>query len=500
MYKLLLILRYLRRKLAPLFAMLAVMLCSAMVIVVGAVMGGFLEQFAQAARQVNGDVTVQAGMHGFPHYDRVIETIETLPEASAAAATLTAYGLVKIEDQTHTIEVMGIDPASFHAVSGYRDSLYWTTRHLTEQLDEEIELLPAGMDDLRQRLEEGRGRLEASDFRDYAMRFEAPSGWRAQQEDPTLELPAAVLGIEVYGYGRRDEHGRYHFSASPLRSPYSRQITLTVLPVSRQGTFQEPMVRQAIVVNESKSGLYNIDSNRVYVPFAVLQAMLRMDAYERVDPRTSEPTGVWAPARAHRIMVRAAPGVSAAILQQAVEAALSDLRGELPDLGYVDVLTWQQSFAVMLSAVAKEKAMVMFLFGIVSVVAFTMIAVIFYMIVLEKTRDIGILRALGASRRGVAGIFLGYGLAIGLIGAALGLAIASQIVWNINEIQAFLARTIGFEMWNPQVYYFDAIPSRLDSVEVTWILTVAVVCSVLGALIPAFAAARLNPVEALRYE
>lgn len=500
MYKPLLILRYLRRKLAPLFAMLAVTLCSAMVIVVGAVMGGFLEQFAAAARQVNGDVTVQAGMHGFAHYQRIIEKIESLPEAAAAAATLTAYGLVKIEDQTHTIEVMGIDPADFDAVSGYRDSLYWTTRHLTQQLDEEIELLPAGMDDLRQRLEEGRGRLEAGDFRDHAMRFDVPPGWRAQQDDPALELPAAVLGIEVYGYGRRDERGQYHFAASPLRSPSSRQITLTVLPVTRQGTFQEPMVRQAVVVNESKSGLYNIDSNRVYVPFAVLQAMLRMDAYERVDPRTGEQTGVTAPARAHRITVRAAPGVSAALLQQAVEAALADLRGELPDLGYVDVLTWQQSFAVMLSAVAKEKGMVMFLFGLVSVVAFTMIAVIFYMIVLEKTRDIGILRALGASRGGVAGIFLGYGLAIGIIGAALGLAIASQIVWNINEIQAFLARTIGFEMWNPQVYYFDAIPSRLDPVEVAWILSVAVVCSVLGALIPALAAARLNPVEALRYE
>ncbi len=500
MYKLLLILRYLRRKLAPLFAMLAVMLCTAMVIVVGAVMGGFLEQFAHAARQISGDVTVQAGLSGFPHYQRIIEKVQTLPQAAAAAATVSAYGLIKIEDQTHTVEILGIDPAGFDRVTAYRDSLYWTRDHLLQQIERELEMIPKDMAELRQRIEAARDRAAKLDFRGYAMRFEVPPGWKAQQTDPSLDLPGAVLGIEVHGYGRRDEKGEYLFAASPLRSPQSREMTLTVLPVSRQGTFQEPMVRQMLVVNESKSGLYDLDSNRVYVPFEMLQGMLRMDAYERVDPATGEPTGAMAPAHAHRVVVRAAQGVDADALKIAVEDAISDLRDELPDLGFVAVMTWRESFSVMLGAVAKEKAMVMFLFGIISVVAFTMIAVIFYMIVLEKTRDIGILRALGASRLGVANIFLGYGLAIGVIGAGLGLLIASQIVWHINEIQDFLARTVGFEMWNPQIYYFDAIPSRLDPSEVTWIVLIAVVCSVLGALIPALLAARLNPVEALRYE
>ena len=74
------------------------------------------------------------------------------------------------------------------------------------------------------------------------------------------------------------------------------------------------------------------------------------------------------------------------------------------------------------------------------------------------------------------------------------------MVLNINEIQNFLGRTIGFEMWKPEIYYFDRIPSRLNWSEVGLILLVAVASSVVGAIIPALRAASLNPVEALRYE
>jgi lipoprotein-releasing system permease protein len=226
-----------------------------------------------------------------------------------------------------------------------------------------------------------------------------------------------------------------------------------------------------------------------------------MDAYAETDPDTGKPTGVMAPARASQVLIKGKPDVELDALKAAVEACKesfvkthSDLRGRL----WVD--TWKERHATFLGAVEKEKFMVTILFAVVGIVGFAMIGVVFYMIVLEKTRDIGTLRALGASRNGIASVFLGYGLIIGVLGSALGLALAFTIVRNINEIQDLLGAWFGFKMWDPEIYYFDRIPNRLDPTEVAWIIFAALVASVLGARIPAWRAARLNPVESLRYE
>ena len=107
---------------------------------------------------------------------------------------------------------------------------------------------------------------------------------------------------------------------------------------------------------------------------------------------------------------------------------------------------------------------------------------------------------MGASRSGIASIFLGYGLTIGVVGSVIGLALAAGVVYNINEIQDWLTRQFGFTMWDPKIYFFDQIPARLDRTEVVTIMAMAILSGLLGSLIPAFLASRLNPVDALRYE
>ena len=82
----------------------------------------------------------------------------------------------------------------------------------------------------------------------------------------------------------------------------------------------------------------------------------------------------------------------------------------------------------------------------------------------------------------------------------LGLALAASIVLNLNEIQDLLYQWFGFKMWNPQIYYFDRIPSELDHTEVTVIVVCAILSSVIGAIVPAIRAAIQDPVESLRYE
>jgi lipoprotein-releasing system permease protein len=232
----------------------------------------------------------------------------------------------------------------------------------------------------------------------------------------------------------------------------------------------------------------------------MLQDMLQMQAQPALDPETGKPTGRLFPARTTAILVRAQPGLGLDQAWQSVRAIVRDFLNQNPETPPLNVMTWREKYATFLGAVEHEKGLVAILFAIVSVVAFIMIAVVFYMIVLAKTRDIGTLRALGAGRAGVAGIFLGYGLAIGVLGSGLGLLVAFLVVHNINAIQDPLAKWCGLQIWNAKVYYFDTIPAQMNPREVAWIIAAAMLSSVLGAVVPAIRAARQNPVESLRYE
>src|SRR6185436_19158546 len=92
------------------------------------------------------------------------------------------------------------------------------------------------------------------------------------------------------------------------------------------------------------------------------------------------------------------------------------------------------------------------------------------MIVVEKTRDIGILKALGAPSRGVMSIFLGYGLSLGSVGAGVGMVIGLLFVWYINGIASLLEVITRQEVFDPTVYYFDRIPTNTSPAMVVWVV------------------------------
>lgn len=552
MYKLLLILRYFQRRLVALFALLAVTLCTAMVIIVISVMGGFLDFMTRTAKNLSGDVVILRDITGFPHYEPLISGLRELPEVAGAAAIVRGFGLIKIHGSTRGVYLSGIRPAEFDTVTNYRSTLWWKSEEYLKHFDRLVKLYGAS---INESLSKQRQWFETHSLVEQSMEFRGPLGEHGQ--------PGIIPGIAVSPANDRNEKGQYDLWQWSTGST----VAVTVLPITIEGGTLNPAVEQFTVINEFKSGFMELDRDFVFLPFDVLQRMLGM--HEKVEgDDEGRPTDVIVPARTTEVVIRGSDTYSLAQIEQAVDDYVQQFAGR-HDTGTLVVRNWlEDRWGTILAAVQKEKGMMAFLFGVISLVAVAMVAVIFYMIVMEKTRDIGVLRGVGASRTGIACVFLGYAMLVGIVGASVGLALASLIVSNLNDIQDWLANDLGvsafyaaaglaaiilgcvigslagavtgrwltwiligvaamvticlcaaflvvkqnadlgpwlnehirFQMWDPRIYYFDRIPGRLDTVEVTVIMLSAVVASVLGALIPAWLAARTDPVGSLRYE
>ena len=192
------------------------------------------------------------------------------------------------------------------------------------------------------------------------------------------------------------------------------------------------------------------------------------------------------------IQIKLRPGVD-------LNTIRDQLRKVFPAEMYA-VSSWRDKQGPLLSAVDMEMAVLnILLFLIIAVAGFGILA-IFFMIVVEKTRDIGILKSLGASAAGIAGIFLGYGLFLGLVGAGVGVALGLAITWNINQIRVGVEWCTGQRVFDPSIYYFFKIPTIVNPVTIAWIISGAVMIAVGASVLPALRAARLHPVEALRHD
>jgi lipoprotein-releasing system permease protein len=544
LYKLFLTVRYLRKRRIAYFAIAAVTLCVAMVLIVMSIMGGWLDEVKQRARGLLGDIIVDnAAYSGFPLYQEFIDEISVWPEIAKATPVIYTYGLYEFQGTTRNgmVRAVGIRLQDVYEVNAFKKSLFYekhypgTTTLAPQQqpiIGIDLEAPPIAVPEedrlfLRPRLPEAyqlaldRARAEGASDQESTETalnhllnkiglppipgvYEGPLG---PEEGPRMEgsaLPGIIVGRDMFAY--RESDGSY---TRPENVPRGCKVLLTVAPVSANATIDTPVKKAFRYADDSRTGIYEIDSQHVYCDFELLQQIVQMDEAERVDPNTLETIGT-VPARCSQIQLKVTPGVDVSALCRRLEATyhgyVGDPRFELDAFesrlsSSVKALTWQESQAHIIAPVEKEKVLVTIILAIVSMVAFFLILCILYMIVLQKTRDIGIIKSIGGSSGGVAFIFIFYGAAVGIAGSILGTILGTLFVTYINEIQDFLIQiNPAWRVWDMQVYSFDRIPDQVNPWEAAGIVLVAMIASTIGSLAAAVRAGFMEPVKALSYE
>ena len=466
MYKYLLCWRYLRTRYIALASVISVMLGVATMIVVNSVMAGFSDKMRTRLHGVLADVIVDSrDFNGFRNSDEVMARIKTVAgeDVLAMAPVMETPAMLEWTYRgspiTQPVRLLGVQPEERAKTGDFAEFLF-------DQNGKKIPPSFAIPEDVR---------------------LNSPAGQMLkEEEDPVLrEALKDQVDRNSSDHGTILGHALAHAHIGGQDiciAPLGTQVRISFPQAGRKPgiTFDTP-----IVIGYFKSGMSEYDATHVYMPIEELQRLRLL----------SDPTGRGKGA-VNQLQIKARAGVELDKLAHRIELALEDLKPG----GYFMVNTWEQKQGALLAAVAVEQSILnILLFMIIAVAGFGILA-IFSMIVVEKTRDIGVLKALGASTAGVRGIFLGYGLSLGVVGCGVGMVGGLIFVRYINEIEKALSKVTGRKVFDDSIYYFNEIPTLVVPSTVAWIVGGALTIAVVASVWPAQRASKLRPVQALRFE
>ncbi len=228
---------------------------------------------------------------------------------------------------------------------------------------------------------------------------------------------------------------------------------------------------QVLGIFEKQSSL--VDSFYAYIPLEVAQSFFDL-------------TGVVSGIELEVKLFEQAPRVAAALSKQF----------DFPTV----IRPWQSIYGSFLSALKLEKLGLFIVLGIIVLVAAFNIATTLIMVVMEKNRDIAILRAMGANARSIMKIFMMEGFIIGTLGTCLGTGLGIVLAHYADAVIKFLERTFGIRIFDQTVYGMEHFPSEIVVSDVAAVMVMAMSISLLATIYPAWRASRMDPAEALRYE
>ncbi len=443
MYKITLALKYFLKRKVSYFAVIAVTLCVFIVVVVMTVMTGLYNEFKQKNYEITGDCVVgTSSLVGFSYYEDFIKILEQQKEIAAVSPVIKSFALCRIKGSSsdQALEIMGIEPESF---------------------------------------------CEAADFgKTFFYHRDNPSRVFNITSEPNLTgcMPGAgVLYLDDTDFENEIRVPMYTFSIS-------------CFPLTSKGALMDAGTGLVRTMNfylsdVSHCGLPRVDSFIIYLPFDQAQRLCGMDGSTK---------------RASTIHIRFKPKVKLAKGCELVRSLWNNYRSEKQNesqaflLDTVTVQSWKEFRRDAIAPMENEQAELIVMFGFVGLTTIFIVLVVFYMIISHKSKDIGILKSVGVSKLNVIGLFSFFAFLIGLLSSIIGLFAGWIFLANINNLERWLYKNYGFELWDRSVYAIGDIPNRVNLSMLLVIAAAAIIACLLGAFFPSWQAARKDPAEILQ--
>ena len=444
MLKLFLWLRYLRKKKIVFLSIAAVAVSVSLLIVVASLFSGFINAFEQSIVDAVGDIVIDPP-RVISNYDKLIENLEKAPGVKGATASMWGYGLLHVGmGNVRAVQIIGIEPQRRSRVMGF-DEFLLSNKYTSASDSNNV---TNSSDEIRGYV--GIGILTKPD---------------EKTDEYNIEEAMKMLGEEV-------------------------KLTTGTLSGGESVTDFKRQLVSFTISDIVETGFYDFDSEYIYLPVEQLSTIMY--------PNEKLPV-------AESIQIKLAQGADSqaaiAIIRGVWENFVREYYNSDPSLISRNIVqTSLERQRLIIAAYEQQKNVLLVIFGVVSFGVVILIFCIFSLIVKLKQKDIAVIKSCGTTSGSVACIFVGFGACVGIVGSGLGVILGFVITKNINTIEQWIRIIFGLKLWKSSVYLFTRIPNQVDWHLTVQIVLFAIIAAVVGALIPAFIAARTRPVEILRYE
>ncbi len=441
--------RYLQHRRIVLLSIAAVALSCALLIATDSLFTGFISAVENSVGQHLGDIILEAPANRtITDYDVLIASLQQAACIRSATAVLSSQGLLlSAPGKVRAVRVWGIELPRRLEVTPLQESLLFQKDKSAQQVS-----------------------------------FDVPGA---------AEMTGGIVGIGIL---TRPDEMTDEYDIEAVKGMLGQPMMLTCGAASYEQDSQDrtngrPRFSRRVVrfalADVMMTGVNDFDESFVMLPLDYLSRQL--------NPQS--------PPAANIIHIRLADGADeqeAMAVVRGLWNTFAQTRLEWYNLASIESARAMQ--ARLIAEYKKQMGVLLLIFGLVSMGIILLVFCIFYLIVMTRRKDIGILKSCGLSSGSVAALFVLFGTVVGLIGAAAGIGLGWLIIDNINAIEQAVASVFGIKLWKASTYLFSRIPNTMHWGSVVWITACGIGAAAAGSLIPAVAAARIRPVEILQYE